>query len=133
MLIEENEKKRQAQLANTAPVVHAPPVVQPVVQQVQPQAGYAPQGAVVQPGYASPRAPGRLRAPAKSWGPIRPRRPSPDAPAATGTVVQAATSPRATSPRVLSTPQIHPRRPRQNGCLSKSHPALSRSPLALLK
>ena len=67
MLIEENEKKRQAQLANTAPVVHAPPVVQPVVQPgyVQPQGGYVqpgyvPQGQVVgayppappQPGYA---------------------------------------------------------------------------------
>ena len=58
MLIEENEKKRQAQLANTAPVVHAPPVVQPVVQPgyVQPQVvqgGYgAPQGTVVQGGYA---------------------------------------------------------------------------------
>ena len=49
MLIEENEKKRQAQLANTAPVVHAPPVVQPVVV----QGGYgAPQGTVVQGGYA---------------------------------------------------------------------------------
>ena len=57
MLIEENEKKRQAQLANTAPIVHAPPVVQPAVQQgyVQPQAGYAPQGAVVQPGYGQPQ------------------------------------------------------------------------------
>ena len=74
MLIEENEKKRQAQLANTAPVVHAPPVVQPAVQPgyVQPQPyppptgqvvgsyppappqpayGYAPQGTVVQGGY----------------------------------------------------------------------------------
>ena len=40
MLIEENEKKRQAQLANAAPVVHAPPVVQP---------GY------VQPGYGQPQ------------------------------------------------------------------------------
>ena len=57
MLAEENEKKRQAQLANTAPVVHAPPVVQPVVQQgyVQPQGGYAPQGALVQPGYGQPQ------------------------------------------------------------------------------
>ena len=57
MLYEENEKKRQAQLANAPPVVHAPPVVQPVVQQgyVQPQAGYAPQGAVVQPGYGQPQ------------------------------------------------------------------------------
>ena len=76
MLYEENEKKRQAQLANAAPIVHAPPVVQPAVQQgyVQPQvvqggygapqgqvvgayppappAGYAPQGTVVQGGYA---------------------------------------------------------------------------------
>ena len=75
MLIEENEKKRQAQLANAAPVVHAPPVVQPAVQPgyVQPQPyppptgqvvgsyppappqpayGYAPQGTVVQGGYA---------------------------------------------------------------------------------
>ena len=57
MLYEENEKKRQAQLANAAPIVHAPPVVQPQVQQgyVQPQAGYAPQGAVVQPGYGQPQ------------------------------------------------------------------------------
>ena len=49
MLIEENEKKRQAQLANTAPVVHAPPVVQPAVQPgyVQPQ--------VVQGGYGQPQ------------------------------------------------------------------------------
>ena len=52
MLYEENEKKRQAQLANAAPIVHAPPVVQPAVQQgyVQPQVvqgGYAPQGQVV--------------------------------------------------------------------------------------
>ena len=57
MLYEENEKKRQAQLANAAPIVHAPPVVQPQVQQgyVQPQGGYAPQGAVVQPGYGQPQ------------------------------------------------------------------------------
>ena len=51
MLIEENEKKRQAQLANTAPVVHAPPVVQPAV-----QPGYVPQR----------RGAGRLRLPAIS-------------------------------------------------------------------
>ena len=49
MLYEENEKKRQAQLANAAPIVHAPPVVQPQVQQgyVQPQ--------VVQGGYGQPQ------------------------------------------------------------------------------
>ena len=60
MLYEENEKKRQAQLANAAPIVHAPPVVQPAVQQGYVQPGYAPQGQVVgayppappQPGYA---------------------------------------------------------------------------------
>ena len=72
MLIEENEKKRQAQLANAPPIVHAPPVVQPVVQPgyVQPQpyppptgqvvgsyppappAGQVYQGTVVQGGYA---------------------------------------------------------------------------------
>ena len=54
MLIEENEKKRQAQLANTAPVVHAPPVVQPAV-----QPGYVqPQGQLRAPGR---RGAGRLR------------------------------------------------------------------------
>ena len=47
MLYEENEKKRQAQLANAAPIVHAPPVVQPQVQQGYVQPGYAPQGQVV--------------------------------------------------------------------------------------
>ena len=58
MLAEENEKKRQAQLANAAPIVHAPPVVQPAVQPgyVQPQVvqgGYAPQPSYApQPGYA---------------------------------------------------------------------------------
>ena len=83
MLIEENEKKRQAQLANTAPVVHAPPVVQPVVQPgyVQPQVvqggygqpqpyppptgqvvgSYPPQGYAPQPGYAqAPMATGTV-------------------------------------------------------------------------
>ena len=58
MLYEENEKKRQAQLANAAPIVHAPPVVQPAVQQGYVQPGYAPQapmatGTVVQGGYAA--------------------------------------------------------------------------------
>ena len=49
MLIEENEKKRQAQLANAPPIVHAPPVVQPVVQPgyVQPQPYPPPTGQVV--------------------------------------------------------------------------------------
>ena len=75
MLIEENERKRQAQLANAAPVVHAPPVVQPVVQPgyVQPQVvqgGYAPQGQVVGSYPPAPPQPGY-------------------APMATGTVVQA--------------------------------------------
>ena len=73
MLIEENEKKRQAQLANTAPVVHAPPVVQPVVQQgyVQPQVvqgGYgAPQGQVV--GAYPPAAPQQGYAPQPGYAP----------------------------------------------------------------
>ena len=87
MFIEENEKKRQAQLANAAPVVHAPPVVQPVVQPgyVQPQVvqgGYgAPQGTVVQGGYA-PQG--------QVVGSYPPAPPQPGyAPMATGTVVQA--------------------------------------------
>ena len=82
MLYEENEKKRQAQLANAAPIVHAPPVVQPAVQQGYVQPGYAPQGQVVgayppappQPGYAPQYAPQPGYAP--------------QAPMATGTVVQ---------------------------------------------
>ena len=85
MLIEENEKKRQAQLANAPPVVHAPPVVQPVVQQgyVQPQAGYAPQGQVVG---AYPPAPpaGQVYAPQPGYA---------QAPMATGTVVQGGYAP----------------------------------------
>ena len=83
MLTEENEKKRQAQLANTAPVVHAPPVVQPVVQSgyVQPQVvqgGYAPQGQVV--GAYPPAPPVQGYAPQPGY--------APQAPMATGTVVQ---------------------------------------------
>ena len=80
MLAEENEKKRQAQLANAPPVVHAPPVVQPVVQQgyVQPQAGYVPQGAVVGSYPPAPPQPGY--APQSGY--------APQAPMATGTVVQ---------------------------------------------
>ena len=83
MLYEENEKKRQAQLANAPPVVHAPPVVQPVVQQgyVQPQAGYAPQGAVVQPGYAPQGQVVGAYPPAPPAGQVY-------APAPQGTVVQ---------------------------------------------
>ena len=69
MLYEENEKKRQAQLANAAPIVHAPPVVQPAVQPgyVQPQ-GYAPQGQVVG---AYPPAPpaGQVYAPQPGYAP----------------------------------------------------------------
>ena len=65
MLIEETEKKRQAQLANTAPVVHAPPVVQPVV---QPQAGYVPQGAVVG-AYPPPPPAGQVYAPQPGYVP----------------------------------------------------------------
>ena len=93
MLIEENEKKRQAQLANTAPVVHAPPVVQPAVQPgyVQPQAGYAPQGAVVQPGYGQPQVVQGGYAPqGQVVGAYPPAPPVQGyAPMATGTVVQA--------------------------------------------
>ena len=94
MLIEENEKKRQAQLANTAPVVHAPPVVQPVVQSgyVQPQVvqgGYAPQGQVVG---AYPPAPpaGQVYAPQPGY--------APQAPMATGTVVQGGYQPEGYKP-----------------------------------
>ena len=93
MLYEENEKKRQAQLANAAPIVHAPPVVQPQVQQgyVQPQAGYAPQGAVVQPGYGQPQVVQGGYAPqGQVVGSYPPAPPQPGyAPMATGTVVQA--------------------------------------------
>ena len=86
MLIEENEKKRQAQLANTAPVVHAPPVVQPVVQPgyVQPQVvqgGYAPQGTVVGAYPPAPPQPGYAQAPM-----------------ATGTVVQGGYAPEGYKP-----------------------------------
>ena len=78
MLIEENEKKRQAQLANAPPVVHAPPVVQPVI-----QPGYAPQGQVVG---AYPPAPpaGQVYAPQPGYA---------QAPMATGTVVQGGYAP----------------------------------------
>ena len=130
MLIEENEKKRQAQLANTAPVVHAPPVVQPVVQPgyVQPQVvqgGYGqdtpPRGLVVG---AAPTA--RQVAPA-TRPPVQVRLYAPQ-----GTVVQGATSPRATSPKGTEHTPNSPQTP--GPMLSKSPPAaLSRSPLALLK
>ena len=85
MLYEENEKKRQAQLANAAPIVHAPPVVQPAVQQgyVQPQAGYAPQGQVV--GAYPPAPPQPSYAPQPGY--------APQAPMATGTVVQGGYAP----------------------------------------
>ena len=68
MLYEENEKKRQAQLANAAPIVHAPPVVQPAVQQGYVQPGYAPQGQVVG---AYPPAPpaGQVYAPQPGYAP----------------------------------------------------------------
>ena len=82
MLIEENEKKRQAQLANAPPIVHAPPVVQPVVQPgyVQPQ--------VVQGGYGQPQP-----YPPPTGQVVGAYPPAPPvqgyAPMATGTVVQA--------------------------------------------
>ena len=81
MLIEENEKKRQAQLANTAPVVHAPPVVQPAVQPGYVQPGYG-QPQVVQGGYGVPQ--GQV---VGSYPPAPPVQGY--APMATGTVVQA--------------------------------------------
>ena len=131
MLYEENEKKRQAQLANAAPIVHAPPVVQPAVQRLrQPQAGYAPQGPLWRPPFPRrPRdkcipAPARIRPPARSRAGGAPRAPEP--------WFKAATRPGRQARRALSTPQIHIRRP--GPCLSTSHhAALSRSPLALLK
>ena len=97
MLYEENEKKRQAQLANAAPIVHAPPVVQPQVQQgyVQPQVvqgGYAPQGQVVG---AYPPAP-----PQPAYAPQYAPQPgyAPQAPMATGTVVQGGYQPEGYKP-----------------------------------
>ena len=84
MLIEENEKKRQAQLANTAPVVHAPPV-QPVVQPgyVQPQ--------VVQGGYGQPQP--YPPPTGQVVGSYPPQGYAPQAPMATGTVVQGGYAP----------------------------------------
>ena len=89
MLIEENEKKRQAQLANTAPVVHAPPV-QPVVQPgyVQPQ--------VVQGGYAQPQPYPPPTGQVVGSYPPQGYAPQPgyaQAPMATGTVVQGGYAP----------------------------------------
>ena len=98
MLYEENEKKRQAQLANAAPIVHAPPVVQPQVQQGYVQPGYAPQGAVVQPGYGQPQVVQGGYAPqGQVVGAYPPQPPQPGYPqpgyAPQGTVVQGGYAP----------------------------------------
>ena len=96
MLIEENEKKRQAQLANAAPVVHAPPVVQPGY--VQP--GYG-QPQVVQGGYGQPQPYPPPTGQVVGSYPPQGYAPQPgyaQAPMATGTVVQGGYAPEGYKP-----------------------------------
>ena len=95
MLYEENEKKRQAQLANAPPIVHAPPVVQPAVQPgyVQPQ--------VVQGGYAQPQPYPPPTGQVVGSYPPQGYAPQPgyaQAPMATGTVVQGGYAPEGYKP-----------------------------------
>ena len=97
MLYEENEKKRQAQLANAAPIVHAPPVVQPQVQQgyVQPQ---VVQGGYAQPGYAPQQGYAPQGQVVGAYPPAPPQPGYAQAPMATGTVVQGGYAPEGYKP-----------------------------------